>query len=137
MHVSLMAPGTKVNVKVFRDGAEKTLPLTLAEMPTETARNEQPENGSEEALQGITVQAVTARTARQVGLPASATGVVVTNVDPAGKAAESGLKRGDVIQEVNHKPVRNTADFESAMRNAKDGTLPLVNRQGSTMYLAV
>jgi hypothetical protein len=59
---------------------------------------------------------------------------VVTNVDPAGKAAESGLKRGDVIQEVNHKPVRNTADFDTAMRNAKDPTLLLVNRQGSTMY---
>ena len=137
MHVSLMAPGTKVNVKVFRDGAEKTLPLTLAEMPTETARNEQPENSSEDALQGITVENVTAQTARQLGLPATATGVVVTNVDPASKAADSGLKRGDVIQEVNHKPVRNTADFESAMRNAKDATLLLVNRQGSTMYLAV
>src|SRR5665811_1644425 len=49
MHVSLMAPGTKVNVKVYRDGAEKTLPLTLAEMPTETARKEQPENTSEDA----------------------------------------------------------------------------------------
>jgi serine protease Do len=61
----------------------------------------------------------------------------VTNVDPAGKAADSGLKRGDVIQEVNHKPVRNTADFEAAMRNAKDAALLLVNRQGSTMYLAV
>jgi hypothetical protein len=42
-----------------------------------------------------------------------------------------------VIQEVNHEPVRDTADFESAMRNAKDGTLLLVNRQGSTMFLAV
>ena len=137
MHVSLMAPGTKVDVKVFRDGAEKTLPLTLAEMPTETAKNEQPENSSEDALQGITVENVTARTAQQLGLPATATGVVVTNVDPASKAADSGLKRGDVIQEVNHKPVRNTSDFESAMRNAKDATLLLVNRQGSTMYLAV
>jgi S1-C subfamily serine protease len=47
------------------------------------------------------------------------------------------LKRGDVIQEVNHKPVRNTADFESAMRNQKDAALLLVNRQGHTMYLAV
>jgi serine protease Do len=62
---------------------------------------------------------------------------VVTGVDPASKAADSGLKRGDVIQEVNHKPVRNTADFESVMRNAKDATLLLVNRQGNTMYLAV
>jgi serine protease Do len=120
MHVSLMAPGTKVDVKVFRDGAEKTLPLTLAEMPNETARNEQPENSSEDALQGITVESVTARTARQLGLPANPTGVVVSNVDPASKAADSGLKRGDVIQEVNHKPVRNTSDFEAAMRDAED-----------------
>jgi serine protease Do len=137
MHVSLMPPGTKVNVKVFRNGAEKTLPLTLAEMPTETAKNEQPANSSEDALEGITVENVTAQTARQHQLPATATGVVVTNVDPASKAADSGLKRGDVIQEVNHKPVRNTSDFESAMRNTKDATLLLVNRQGSTMYLAV
>ena len=137
IHVSLMAPGTKVNVKVFRDGAEKTLPLTLAELPTEAAKNEQPENSSEDAQQGIAVENVTAQTARQLRLPATATGVLVTNVDPAGKAADSGLKRGDVIQEVNHKPVRNTSDFESAMRNATDATLLLVNRQGSTMYLAV
>jgi serine protease Do len=137
MHVSLMAPGTKVEVKVFRDGAEKTIPLTLAEMPTETARNEQPESSSEDAMEGITVENVTAQAARQLRLPATASGVVVTNVDPASKAADSGLRRGDVIQEVNHKPVRNTADFESAMRNAKEATLLLVNRQGSTMYLAV
>jgi serine protease Do len=137
MHVSLMAPGTKVNLKVFRDGAEKTLPLTLAAMPTETAKNEPPENRSEDALQGITVENVTARTAQQLGLPPSVTGVVVTDVDPGSKAADSGLKRGDVIQEANRKPVRNTADFESAMRNAKDSTLLLVNRRGNTMYLAV
>jgi len=138
MHVSLMEPGTRVNVKVFREGAEKTLPLTLAEMPTETAKAEQQENnGTEDALQGITVENVSARTARQLGLPATATGVVVTSIDPNSKAAESGLQRGDVIQEVNHKPVRSTADFEAAMRNAKDTNLLLVNRQGSTMYLAV
>ncbi len=138
MNVSLMSPGTTVNVKVFRDGAEKTLPLTLAEMPTETAKNDQPDNSkSEDALQGITVQDVSARTARQLGLPTTAAGVVVTGVDPNSKAADSGLKRGDVIQEVNHKPVRNTSDFESAMRNAKDTNLLLVNRQGNTMYLAV
>jgi len=137
IHVSLMAPGTKVDVKVFRDGAEKTFPLTLAAMPTETAKNEQPANSSEDALQGITVENVTAQTAQQLGLPATTTGVVVTNVDPASKAADSGLKRGDVIQEANRKPVRNTSDFDSVMRTAKEPTLLLVNRQGSTMYLAV
>ncbi len=138
MHVSLMAPGTTVNVKVFREGAEKTLPVTLAEMPAETAKNDGPQsNNSEDALQGITVENVNARTARQLGLPATAAGVVVTNVEPGSKAAESGLQRGDVIQEVNHKAVRNTSDFDAAMRNAKDANLLLVNRQGNTMFLAV
>ena len=107
-------------------------------MPTETAKVDKPENSNAEAnMQGITVENVNARTARQLGLPASATGVVVTNVDPDSKAAESGLKRGDVIQEVNHQPVKNTADFERAIRNSKDQTLLLVNRQGNTMYIAV
>jgi S1-C subfamily serine protease len=63
--------------------------------------------------------------------------VVVTNINPSSPAADSGLQQGDVIQEVNRKPVHNTADFEAAMGNSKDQTLLLVNRQGSTMYVAV
>ena len=137
MHVSLMAPGTKVSVKVFREGAEKVLPLTLAELPNETAKADQPDSSKEDTLQGMSVENVNARTARQLGLPSDAAGVVVTNIAPDSKLAESGLRKGDVIQEVNHKPVRNTAEFESAMRNAKDDTLLLVNRQGNTMFLAV
>jgi serine protease Do len=140
MHVSLMAPGTKVNVKVFRDGAEKTFPVTLAELPTETAKAEQPDssNSGEDSLQGISVENVSARTARQLGLPATATGVVVTGVDPNSKAADGGLKRGDVIQEVNHSKVANPGEFASALQKGKNGdSLLLVNRQGNKMYLAV
>jgi serine protease Do len=143
MQISLMAPGTKVNVKVFREGAEKTIPVTLAELPAETAQNGRMDNGensgsnSENALDGISVENVTAQTARQLRLPASTAGVVVTEIDPSSKAAESGLRRGDVIQEVNHKAVHNTSEFNSAMSNSKDTNLLLVNRQGSTMWLAV
>jgi len=137
MRVSLMAPGSAVNVKVFRNGVEKTMPLTLAEMPAERAQNDAPESNTETGLNGITTENVTARTARQLNLPANASGVVVTQVDPSSKAADSGLKRGDVIQEVNRKPVRNTSDFESAMRGSKDQVLLLVNRGGNTMYVAV
>jgi serine protease Do len=63
--------------------------------------------------------------------------VVVTKVDPSSAAADAGLQRGDVIQEVNRKPVRNASDFAAAMRGAKDQALLLVNRQGNTMYVAV
>jgi serine protease Do len=63
--------------------------------------------------------------------------VVVTNVNPSSEAAAAGLRRGDVIQEVNRQPVTNTSDFAHAMRGSKDETLLLVNRNGNTMYLAV
>jgi serine protease Do len=62
---------------------------------------------------------------------------VVTRINPSSAAADSGLQRGDVIQEVNRQPVRNTADFARAMSSSKNETLLLVNRQGRTMYVAV
>jgi serine protease Do len=137
MHISLMAPGAMANVKVLRAGAEKTFNVKLAEMPTETATAEKSDSSPEGSMQGISVEDVSARTARQLGLPANASGVVVTNIDPNSAAAESGLKRGDVIQEVNHQPVKSASDFERAIRSSKDNALLLVNRQGSTLFIAV
>jgi serine protease Do len=83
------------------------------------------------------VENLNARTASELGMPAAAAGVVVTEVDPSSRAAQSGLQRGDVIQEVNHHAVTNTSDFERAVGGSKDETLLLVNRQGSTRYVAV
>jgi len=66
------------------------------------------------------------------------TGVVVTEVDPASAAASSGLREGDVIQEVNHSKVTNSNDFASALRKSKGGdALLLINRKGNKLYLAV
>ena len=63
--------------------------------------------------------------------------MVVTNVDPASAAASSGLREGDVIQEVNHSKVANSSDFASALRKSKGDSLLLINRKGSKLYLAV
>jgi S1-C subfamily serine protease len=46
------------------------------------------------------------------------------------------LRTGDVIQEVNHQPVKTVAQFEEAMRKAGSNPLLLVNRKGSTLFLA-
>lgn len=137
MNISMMRPGTTVNLKVFRNGADREFTVTLGELPTEEAAVEKGSGDSKSELSGISVQDVDARTARQLGVPSNAAGVVVTGINPSSAAADSDLRRGDVIQEVNHKPIRNTADFEAAMRNSKDQTLLLVNRQGNTLYVAV
>jgi serine protease Do len=63
---------------------------------------------------------------------------VVTSVDPSSVAGSVGLRQGDVIQEVNHKPVTNVEEFRHGMAGAeKQSVLLLVNRGGVTSYLVV
>ena len=137
MNVSLTSPGTTVNVKVLRDGATRDFTIRLEELPTEQAAVEKNSGSSENAMEGVSVENVTPASAKDLGLPANAAGVVVTNIDPSSPAAESGLQRGDVIQEVNHHAVRNTQDFDRAIRGSNNEALLLVNRQGNTLFLAV
>ena len=138
MTISMMAPDSDVNLKVLRNGAERDFTVKLGELPTTEAavrNNEQGSSGS--SLSGVSVQNLDADTARALKLPPQTRGVVVTNVSPSSDAAEAGLQRGDVIQEVNRKPVTNTSQFEQALRSSTEKPLLLVNRNGSTMYLAV
>jgi serine protease Do len=137
MNVSLMQPGTTVAVKVLRDGAPREFSVHLAELPTEQARVEKSGNDQDNSLDGVSVDNLNVRSARELGIPAGTSGVVVTDIDPGSTAAQSGLRQGDVIQEVNHRAVKNTSDFEKAIHNSQDETLLLVNRQGNTLYLAV
>ena len=95
------------------------------------------DNSSGDALDGVSVENLTPQVARGLNLPAGASGVVVNEVNPGSEAASAGLKQGDVIQEVNRRPVRNVAEFEAAVRNSKDGTLLLVNRDGHTLFVGV
>jgi serine protease Do len=84
------------------------------------------------------VENLTNDIASQLNLPTSTRGVVVTRVDPDSTAAETGLDRGDVIQEVNHKPVNNVEQFRAAVRAAANQPLLLLlNRGGSTSYVVI
>ncbi|MGH9728034.1 MAG: Do family serine endopeptidase [Candidatus Acidiferrales bacterium] len=127
--IASTAPGTSVQLKVFRDGKTFELPVTLGQLPEqgETAASSEAggsgENSSK-ALEGVQVENVTPEIAQQLNLPASAHGVVVDSVDQSSAAAEAGLRRGDVIVEVNHKPVNNMAQFRAAM--AGTGNQPVL-----------
>jgi len=136
MSISMMAPGTTANLKVWRNGSEHDLAIKLGEMPTENERaSAEPEN-PQGALEGVTVENVDAQTAQQLGLPAHTKGVVVTEINPSSPVADSGLQQGDVIQEVNHQSVTNVNDFERAVEKAGKNPLLLVNRQGHTLFVA-
>jgi serine protease Do len=137
MNISMMHPGTDVNLKIMRDGTQRDLSVKLGEVPTETAAVKPEHENSHSSLSGVSVETITPQSAQDLGLPKGLQGVVVTNVDPASRAADAGLQQGDVIQQVNHKPVKNASEFEQALRSSNQENLLLVNRQGNTMFLAV
>ncbi len=136
MSISMMQPETTVKLKVQRDGSEKEMADTLGELPAPEERASKEKNGSEGALEGVEVENLDAQTAKQLGLPAESKGVVVTAISPSSPVAETGLRKGDVIQEVNHQPVQNVAEFDRAMKKAGKDSLLLVNRRGNTLFLA-
>jgi serine protease Do len=84
------------------------------------------------------VEPLTPDAAAQLKLRRSTQGVVVTDVDPAGPAAEAGIQPDDVILEVNHQAVKSAGELRSAVRNSRSRpALLLVNRNGKSLFLAV
>jgi serine protease Do len=135
--ISMMQPGETVKLEITRNGRTQDINVKLGELPNskEQAENNQ-EGASKDSLEGVSVDNLDADKAKQLGLPASTKGVVVTGIDPASPKAESGLREGDVIQEVNHRPVNNVAEFQQAMHKAGNDALLLVNRSGTTLFIA-
>ncbi len=127
-------------VKILRDGTTKTVQVTVKAMPgsEQLARNDHQNNDDNGTLNGVTVADLEANARRQFDLPATVKGVVVTEVDPNSAAAEAGLRPGDVIQEINRKPVRSAEEAVRMTEDATDKTSLLrVWRDGGSRYIVV
>src|SRR5882672_9944644 len=136
MNISMMKPDADVKLKVLRDGKENDMTVKLGELPNPKEQAKAEDGTSKDALEGVTLENLDAESARQLGLSPATKGVVVTDISPSSPEAESGLRRGDVIQEVNHQPVKNVSELNEAIHKAGKNPLLLVNRQGSTLFIA-
>jgi serine protease Do len=136
MNISMMTPDADVKVKILRDGKESETTVKLGELPSTEAKAQGEEGASKDALEGVTLENLDADTAKELNLSPTTKGVVVTEISPSSPEAESGLRRGDVIQEVNHQPVKNVSELNEAVRKSGKNPLLLVNRQGSTLFIA-
>ena len=140
LEVARIQPGTKVPVKLLRDGSVKTFDVAVKELPgTETlAKNDSRKNADEGTLNGVTVSDIDPQARQQFELPASVRGVVVTEVAPDSAAAEAGLKPGDVIQEINRKPVKTAEEAVKLTENPNDKTSLLrVWSKGGSRWVVV
>ena len=138
--VAETAPGTSANVTIVRDGAEKSVTVKLEEAnPENSARDERGgSKGDNTATLGIAVEPLTPQLADRLGVDPGTKGVVVDDVDPDGRAADAGLQAGDVIAQVNRRPVQSVDDLRSAVKNGGDKpVLLLVNRKGTQIFVTV
>ncbi|WP_127104997.1 Do family serine endopeptidase [Pararhodobacter zhoushanensis] len=129
--------GREVDVVVFRDGAEQTLQVTLAqrdeEQLTQTAAGAQPQSPDVSQVLGLELTALTDQMREQMGLAPGTTGVVIGAVEPGSDAESKGLRAGDIITEAGQQPVTSVEDFHArldAAREAGRRTLLLMIRSG-------
>src|SRR6266576_346555 len=124
----------KVRMKVLRDKKEIVLSVAVGELKDEEVVAAVPEKGE----LGLTVQRLTPQIAESLGLE-KAEGVVVTAVEPSSAADEAGIRRADIILEVDRKAVRNVDEYKKAVAGVRKGrgVLFLVRRGDSTLFLAL
>jgi serine protease Do len=130
--------GSKVALKVLRDGHEKDLAVKVGELPGEMKMAKAEADDKEYAFAGVAVQDLDRDTAKELGLKGKAQGVVVTSVEPDSGAEKAGLMPGDVIREINRQPVKSVKEFEKVSSAVKKGenVLILINRRGASLFLS-
>jgi len=143
--VASTLPGTDIKLTVIRDGQEQELVAKLDEFDSDTAKKENqpdeenPENQTKPSGKlGLDLKPVTPDEAKKLQLPDGTNGLLVTDVDPNGSAAEEGIARGDVILEVNRQKVETLEEMQTALE--KSGEKPIllrVARRGQVTYLTV
>jgi serine protease Do len=128
--------GKKAQLKVIRKGEEQRLSVQLGELEAEPALASSEESEPQAGAYGLQVQALTPEIAEQLQLE-EAEGVLVSGVEPGSPAEDAGLRRGDVVLEVNRERVADVAEFRASLAKSKKGALLLVSRGGTEIIVAL
>ena len=136
MIVERCEPGSTQDVSVNRNGESLDLIATCGEQPAKM--NVSYKDESDDTMLGLEVSNLTPEIAKRLGVDGT-DGIVITSVEPNGRAAEAGLSAGMVIVSVNRDPVNSVADLKEALADADsvDGVLLLVRTQQGARFVVV
>ncbi len=145
--VALVPPGQGVDITVLRNGEKKNLSFKVAQRPEDeaaVARGEMGGEGEEGRASdqtpklGVSLAPLTPEVARQFGVSGDE-GVVVVDVADGGPADRAGIRKGDVILEVNRKAVRKPDEVKAVVGKMKDGEMALlrVRRGDVAIFVAI
>ncbi|MEX2493671.1 MAG: DegQ family serine endoprotease [Nitrospirales bacterium] len=131
--------GNTISLVVMREGKKVTLRPVIREQdePTQVAKASPMKQDGPFA--GVAVQDLDGRLAQQLGIAEEVSGVVVMEVTPGSKAERAGLAQGDIISEINRKPVRSEKDFVQVVSHLEKQkeALIFIHRGKGALYLTV
>jgi serine protease Do len=128
--------GSKAELEILRGKDRRTLQVEIGELarePRQTARASKSESGLDSF--GFSVSDLSPDLRERLGTERRS-GAVVTHVDPNGAAAAAGIQQGDVVLEVNRKPVKSAAELAKAL-DGQESALLFISRGDSTLYVPI
>jgi len=141
--VSQARPGAEVRIDYVRDGKRRTARAELAERPRQVAASGEgggtgPAEKDTGVLNGVGVSDLTPDIRQSLQIPADIQGAVITQVAPDSPSAQQGLREGDVILEIEGRPVKSSADAVKRSEEVKGpGVMLRIWREGTSRYVVV
>lgn len=138
-------PNTEIKLTLIRDGEKQELNATLDEFKSEgeepeiSVSKKQEEDKSEKSGKlGLSLQKLTPEISKELKIPMEVKGLIVTDVVKNGAADVKGIRKGDVIMEINQQTVENVEDVQSAIeKGGKKPVLLLISRRGQTTFVSI
>ena len=133
--VAVLPPGKTVTMKILREGKELTINVTVSEQPDQA---QSAMGDVDNQLKGVHVQDLTPELRKKMELPIRVMGVVVSDIAEE-SPAEGTLMGGDIIMQINRKPIKSIKEYETVVSNikAKQGIILLIYRNGSSIYITL
>jgi len=120
-------PGTALKLGLLRDGKSMTVPVTLEAMGSRDKEGHQVSEGGQGKMRwGIGLADLSSQTREELQAPEEIHGAVIEQVQPGSAADDAGLRRGDVIMQVNRKDVKSASDVKDALSSVPKGQDALV-----------
>ncbi len=144
--VGKAAVGKMVDAVIIREGAEKTLSITLGQRPDPDALAQRQDNVPKqeekpETVLGMLLLEITDAQRQEMELPSNSTGLIVMEIDEESIAFEKGIRPGDVISDVGQKAVTTLEDLLNRVGEAKkagrESVLLLVRRDGQPRFVVL
>jgi len=127
--------GRRLTLTILRDGSRREVKVKVGELQESREATARPGNGT--AQLGMSVREITPEIVQSLGLSED-NGILIVSVQPGSSADNAGIKKGDIIKEINRKPVTTLSQFNDALKSThQDNILMLVKRGRTSLWIVV